>query len=138
MPWAAPRRCPTPGHPPYTGPRCPLCRQAYDRERRSAARRGYDQAWRELRASFLQQHPMCCVPGCQERAIDVDHIVRIKDGGARLDEHNLQSFCHRHHSVKTRSEQLNTPLIYWPRGRVEKSQSMRVYHHKRALSRKDR
>lgn len=113
MPWAAPRRCPTPGHPPFTTKRCGRCEAEYRRERGTATARGYDKEWRDLRARFLQQHPMCSVSGCQERAIDVDHVVPLRQGGARLDVGNLQVLCHRHHSKKTRAEQLNAPqMIY--------------------------
>jgi 5-methylcytosine-specific restriction endonuclease McrA len=61
-----------------------MCERAYDRERRSAAKRGYDAVWRELRASFLARHPTCCV--CGEAATEVDHIIPLRALGARLDE----------------------------------------------------
>jgi len=30
-----------------------------------------------------------------------DHIIEIKDGGARLDPANGQSLCGKHHTIKT-------------------------------------
>jgi 5-methylcytosine-specific restriction enzyme A len=109
MPWAAPRFCSKPGHPRFTGARCPICaqaaRKAWDATRPSASRRGYDAAWRSVRADFLRAFPMCCRSGCAEPATEVDHIVSIANGGARLDPANLRPLCKRHHSQRTAREQ---------------------------------
>jgi 5-methylcytosine-specific restriction enzyme A len=107
MPTAAPRRCGVLSHPPFTTRKCRLCEAAYRRERGTATQRGYDKEWRAFRAAFLARYPICCRPGCGERATDVDHIVQLKDGGAKLDPANCQPFCHRHHSEETRNDQLN-------------------------------
>ena len=53
-------------------------KRALDRERPSAARRGYGPRWRRARAAYLARHPLC-VP-CQAAgrlapATVVDHIV---------------------------------------------------------------
>lgn len=69
--------------------------------RESAAARGYDGQWRKIRIAHLRTNPVCVVPGCGRAAYDVDHIVPIRQGGARLDRNNLQSFCHACHSKKT-------------------------------------
>jgi len=62
----------------------------------------YDNQWRALRRSFLTAHRWCRV--CGKRAVDVDHIVPIREApGRRLDWTNLQSLCHEHHSVLTNS-----------------------------------
>ena len=42
-------------------------------------------------------------------ATDVDHIVPIADGGAPLDQANLQSLCHECHSRKTIAENGGKP-----------------------------
>lgn len=108
MPWAAPRFCAKPGHPRFTGPRCPICaqasRKAWDATRPSAARRGYDAGWRAVRAEFLRAFPKCCHPSCTEPATEVDHIMPISAGGARLDPANLRPLCKRHHSQRTARE----------------------------------
>lgn len=62
--------------------------------------------WRRLRARVLRDRPWCEHPGCRLAATDVDHIIRIEDGGNPWDENNLQPLCHAHHSAKTRREQL--------------------------------
>ena len=56
--------------------------------------------WLILRAEQLKLHPLCeeCFKqGKIKKARIVDHIVPIKQGGAKLDLHNLQSFCSYHH-----------------------------------------
>ncbi|GAC1405524.1 MAG: HNH endonuclease signature motif containing protein [Burkholderiaceae bacterium] len=79
------------------------------------ARRGFDAertfyqsaAWRALRAAFLFQHPVCCrceAAGRIVAAVVADHVLPIKDGGARLDEANLQALCVPCHNSKTASE----------------------------------
>ena len=70
--------------------------------RASAARRGYDRAEQRVAQAYLVKHPICQAPGCNEPATDVDHIVPLRQGGARLETNNLQSLCHSCHSRKTR------------------------------------
>ena len=76
-------------------------RREYDKDRPSAAQRGYDRKWRRIRAQFLRHHPYCSE--CGAPATDVDHIVPLRKGGTN-EWANLQSFCHRHHSAKTMRE----------------------------------
>lgn len=68
----------------------------------------YDLAvWRKLRAQQLCDEPLCrhCkARGVLKFATDVDHVTPIANGGAELDQSNLQSLCHTCHSQKTRSE----------------------------------
>jgi 5-methylcytosine-specific restriction protein A len=64
-------------------------------------------AWREARASWLADHPLCvdCLADKQlVAATVVDHIVEINAGGAMLDAANFQSLCHTCHSKKTRRD----------------------------------
>jgi len=65
-------------------------------------------AWRNLRAMFIANNPMCV--GCEEKGTIragwlVDHIIPISQGGAALDEANLQTLCKHCHAVKTGKEQ---------------------------------
>ena len=58
-------------------------------------------AWRELviaRANGVCQHKGC---GRKERRMFADHIVEVKDRGARFDPNNGQCLCGKHHSLKT-------------------------------------
>jgi 5-methylcytosine-specific restriction protein A len=60
-----------------------------------------------MRAAFLREHPVC--GACSERgglipARVVDHLVPVKDGGARYLTSNLQALCVSCHNRKTARE----------------------------------
>jgi 5-methylcytosine-specific restriction enzyme A len=80
-------------------------KRALDRERPSAARRGYGPRWRRARAAFLARHPLCvpcAAAGRLEPATVVDHIVPHRgDPVLFWDEGNWQSTCKRCHDAKT-------------------------------------
>lgn len=83
-------------------------RSQYDKERGSAAKRGYDTRWKKARALFLKEHPLC-VKCLQEGKITlatvVDHIVPHKgDYELFWDENNWQPLCKFHHDQKTAKE----------------------------------
>ena len=68
--------------------------------RPSPAARGYDAAWRALRAAYLAAHPRC--ERCPAAATDVDHIQPVRyRPDLRLEWSNLRSLCHRCHSSRT-------------------------------------
>jgi len=81
---------------------------AYKDERPTAAERGYDAAWRKLRAAHLAENPycvMCAEMGKVEQATEVDHIIPHKgDEQLRMDLANLQGLCAWHHKSKTARE----------------------------------
>jgi 5-methylcytosine-specific restriction enzyme A len=77
-------------------------RAEQDKLRGSANDRGYDAAWRKLRAQFLKVNPWCCEAGCGERATQVDHVHSIRERpDLRLSWENLQPMCRGHHSSAT-------------------------------------
>lgn len=76
-------------------------REYFDRQRPSAAERGYDHMWRKLRKLFLAKNPIC---SCGQLALEVDHIIPLSKGGSKTDESNLQSLCKSCHSRKTATE----------------------------------
>ena len=87
-------------------------------EKRSAAGRGYNAAWRAARKRYLADpgHIFCveCLrEGKYVKATDVDHIVPHR-GDMKLfwDESNWQPLCHSHHSIKTRNEDHNPVYTY--------------------------
>jgi 5-methylcytosine-specific restriction endonuclease McrA len=56
------------------------------------------------RARQLAREPLCraCqVDGQVTAAREVDHVVRIEEGGEAWGPANLQSLCKAHHSLKT-------------------------------------
>ena len=106
MPWMTPHPCRHPGCGNLVrgaGGQCSEhrgeARRRADELRPSAAARGYDRDWQELRRRHLEENPDCVE--CGDPATQVDHKVPIAAGGARLDPANLQSMCTTHHSVKT-------------------------------------
>ena len=104
---------------PCTEPGCPTLvergrcsahqqatRQAEDRERGSAAARGYDARWRKLRLMVLSGEPLCRVCRADGRvtaATLVDHVTPKSQGGS---DHptNLQPLCAPCHDAKTSGE----------------------------------
>lgn len=88
--------------------RCGVIRRWSDADaearRGSSRERGYDTAWEKLRRAHLAAEPLCrlCAQaGRATPAVLVDHIVPLRDGGARLDDNNLQSLCRACHDRKT-------------------------------------
>jgi 5-methylcytosine-specific restriction protein A len=65
----------------------------------------YDHQWAELASAYLRTHPRC--QRCHSApAREVDHIIPLKLGGARLDPHNLRGLCVScHRSVTPREYQ---------------------------------
>ena len=79
-----------------------------DRQRPSAARRGYGPRWRRVRAAFLAQHPLCAACRAQGRVVPatvVDHIVPHRgDQTLFWDEANWAALCKPCHDSKTAHE----------------------------------
>jgi 5-methylcytosine-specific restriction protein A len=79
-----------------------------DRQRPSAARRGYGSRWRRARADYLARHLLCV--SCREAgrlvsATTVDHVVPHR-GDQKLfwAEGNWQGLCKPCHDAKTARE----------------------------------
>ncbi len=108
MPIRAPRICSC-GKTIASGAVCP-CRAKRkaeaDARRPSAAVRGYDAAWKRVRADFLKAHPWCCHPGCNKPATEADHVLSVAERpDLRLSWSNLRPFCKSHHSQRTARDQ---------------------------------
>lgn len=104
MPTKTPRLCAC-GRVVPAGERC-VCaaarKAASDRDRPSAAARGYDGDWRAARAKHLARSPWCAE--CGEQATLVDHVVSIRKAPhRRLDPTNFASMCAHCHGRKTAS-----------------------------------
>ncbi len=96
--------------PGYCEAHRPLVHRDYGR-----ARRGFDgevrfyqsSPWRAVRAAFLRSHPLCAAcaaVGGSVAARVVDHVVPLKDGGARFAANNLQALCVSCHNRKSATE----------------------------------
>jgi 5-methylcytosine-specific restriction protein A len=83
-------------------PRCPDHRRKREKERGTAAERGYDARWRKARLEYLKRHPLCvlCLPRPVPAEV-VDHKVDHK-GDKRLfwDESNWRALCANHHNQR--------------------------------------
>jgi 5-methylcytosine-specific restriction endonuclease McrA len=118
MPTAPPHLCPTPhcGALVHGSGPCPKCRAQRDRTRGTAAARGYDWQWANYSRAWLRRYPWCgqryggsfhgehsrCWQDGRRVAAQVtDHIVALRDGGARLDPRNHQSLCYRCNVLKS-------------------------------------
>ena len=80
-------------------------RKIIDRQRPSAARRGYGRRWQRYRLSFLAEHPICDC-GCGHPSTDLDHIIPATgpDDPLFWDPDNHQALTHKCHSKKTMKE----------------------------------
>ena len=90
--------------------RCLVHERKYERQRGTAASRGYDAEWRRRRAEQLAAHPFCADPfghhaerGEKVRATTVDHVLAKRKGGTDAPT-NLHSHCTSCHSEKTARE----------------------------------
>ena len=111
MPSALPRPCSAPACGRLTtGRYCPDhhrdASRRYDRQRGSAAKRGYGRTWQKLREMVLRRDPVCVL--CEQKGLTVpateaDHIRPKRDGGEDSLA-NLQGLCKSCHSNKTLNE----------------------------------
>lgn len=69
--------------------------------------------WRKLRDFAIRraggqcekiEHGSRCHKAQPEHRIYIDHIIEIRDGGAKLDPTNVQALCPEHHTLKTNKE----------------------------------
>jgi len=113
MTWAPTRLCSATGcgEPSTVRGRCATHQRAQyrriERDRGSSTSRGYDADWRRVREQLLKAEPLCrhCErTGVLTLAREVDHILPLADGGARLELSNLQPLCGACHAAKTAGE----------------------------------
>lgn len=83
-----------------------LERKAFEREQDNS--KFYNsRTWRKLRKFVLDKHPLCIE--CERKGLTTiatvgDHIVAITQGGAPLDESNIQPLCKKCHDSKSGKE----------------------------------
>ena len=102
MPRKPKKPCAYPGCPNLTDTRyCDEHKSLETDEWRSGSRNGFylSPEWKRKRKEFLDEHPFCA--SCGRPAEVVDHIVPVRQGGALLDDDNLQSLCQACHSRKS-------------------------------------
>lgn len=59
-------------------------------------------AWRNMRELHLHREPLC--RECKAAGQEIDHIIQLKEGGAALDDSNLQTLCRTCHNRKRQRE----------------------------------
>lgn len=111
MPTLAKRPCASPGcralvasgYCPTHQPKVAALGRLYETQRGGSAARGYDAAWRRLRAWFLGQPDNVICRDCERLpATDVHHLKKVRDfPELRLDPSNLRALCHACHSART-------------------------------------
>ena len=117
MPWAAKTICTKPGcgvvvpKPGFALRTLPSTGRATTNDvQRDRIRRDqfyHTARWQRLRASVLEEEPLCRTCGSNGRvtlAVLVDHIVPVKDGGEMWDRANLQPLCNACHEAKSAAE----------------------------------
>lgn len=106
MPARAPRPCSQPGCGQLVadaGTRCLACRRRAGRARGTRQSKGYDARWLRTSRAHRIAYPLC--EHCGQPVELTDHIVSIRDGGARYDWDNLRSLCWSCHSRRTGRDQ---------------------------------
>jgi hypothetical protein len=80
--------------------RCPV---HYESSGQGPRERLYRSArWRRFRADHLATFPWCVRLDCGQRAVDLNHIQDLADGGDAFDPANVEGLCKHHHGVVTR------------------------------------
>jgi len=77
--------------------------------RQSSHARGYGRDWQAFRLYYARnvKAPLCVKCGGVPDSMHdmhLDHVKPLSQGGARLDERNVQWLCSACHEAKTRSE----------------------------------
>ncbi|CAM0037728.1 HNH endonuclease [Vibrio phage D164] len=88
-------------------PLAPRARKEYKHHYHKGSNFYWTNTWKKLRASYIDEHPLCesCLRfDILEDAVVVDHIKELADGGSHTDRDNLQSLCDSCHKRKTAAE----------------------------------
>lgn len=112
MPYAPKKPCAEPGCPKLIDVGTTRCEKHKPKQRWKLSFKGTDpfyksKRWLEKRAEHLIEEPLCrsCrAQGMYRNAHMVDHIVPRSQGGADLDDRNLQSLCNPCHQRKRGEE----------------------------------
>lgn len=101
--------CPELTHDRYCGKHQKQVSRCCDKERGTAAKRGYGGRWQRYRIMFLRKNPLCAECQRQGRITPAKHVDHIKavsgaDDPLFWEPSNHQGLCHSCHSAKTMLE----------------------------------
>ncbi len=118
----APRRCPGDNYQCpnlITSDRhCPDHRKPWDGTRTKSGEVTSTAAWKRVRKQVLERDDYKCRirgPRCTGDATQVDHIVNVAAGGAKLDPNNLQSACPSCNAQKAQVEATKSRNAWKPK-----------------------
>ncbi|WP_151899715.1 HNH endonuclease [Sulfurimonas sp. NW15] len=101
-------------HGIYTGAKCSECKAERDKHYNKTSRNEEATAfynstkWRKVRKQVLiRDGGVCCVCGCANQKMIVDHIKEISDGGCKLCYDNLRTVCVSCHNTITAENKKN-------------------------------
>ena len=107
-PWRLPKPCAFPGCAatvPAGERYCEKHRkqeaQKYDRERGSAASRGYNARWRRVRAQILAEEPLCRRHFARGEIVPAVEVHHIDGDVTNLARENLEPLCKQCHARET-------------------------------------
>ena len=112
LPYKPKKECGYPGCPKLIPAGMPYCtehkrveQKRYDKERGTAAQRGYDARWQRYRKQYIAEHPLCInFDECHNPTTVVDHKQPASKGGDFWDPNNHQPMCKSCHDRKTVKE----------------------------------
>ncbi|MGW1998487.1 HNH endonuclease [Embleya sp. NPDC001921] len=104
MPTAPPTRCGEQGchEMATTRGRCTDHQRPPWQQRSKAWGKGSTSKWRTARTQQLRREWLC--RHCGTKAVEVDHIVPLSQGGSKWDPDNMQSLCGPCHGSKTQED----------------------------------
>lgn len=108
MPRRLPHPCGMPGCPALAPSGTRFCERharddakRYDRQRGTAAQRGYNARWRRIRALVLAEEPLCRECARQGKVVPARQVDHIDGNVENMVRENLQPLCDSCHSRKT-------------------------------------
>ncbi len=88
--------------------RCPLCithKREKDRERGTAASRGYDSRWRKIRLQVLADEPLCRFHHDKGEIVSAEVVDHIDGNSRNNSRDNLRPLCKQCHDQRTGRDQ---------------------------------
>ena len=69
--------------------------------------------WRQLRLEVFYEAGWKCEKCGKRGALELDHVVAVRSGGAQWDRSNLAALCRSCHILKTKRENISPDNLAW-------------------------